>query len=137
MPDKKINKKIKVLVIDDEPEICALIKYFLTQSGNYKVLIAKGGSIGAFLASLSWHKPDLIILDIMMPGIDGFEALRRIKEDKKTMYIPVIMLTARNDPASKVKAEGLYCDDYIVKPVELAVLKSRIEEVLRRHGRKV
>ncbi len=101
------------------------------------MLVAPEGKTGGWLASCRWHRPDLILLDIMMPGINGFELLRKLKEDKKTMYIPVIMCTALGDMTSKIKAEGLYCDDYIVKPVDIEVVKSKIEGVLAKRGIKI
>ena len=76
------------------------------------------------------EKPDIILLDIMMPGIEGFEVLEKLKKNKKTLHIPVIMLTAKSEDESKVKAAGLYCHDYIVKPVEFEVLISKIEKAL-------
>lgn len=128
------EKKIKILMIDDDKEICDLIKQYFQMTGKYKVLVASEGNIGMRLAFLQWHKPHIVILDLNMPGIDGFEVLRRLRTDKETSYIPVVILTGRQDYASQIKAEGLYCDDYIVKPVELKVLQSRIEEVLKKRG---
>ena len=66
----------------------------------------------------------------MMPGIDGLEVLKRLKRNEKTLHIPVIMLTAKNEDKSKIKAAGLFCEDYIVKPVEIRVLRSKINKVL-------
>ena len=128
------EKKFKVLVIDDDPGICQLLKDALPRLGNYKVIDAKGGKMGSWLASCKWHRPDLVILDIMMPQVDGFEVLRRIRETKETAYIPVVILTGRTDAATKIRAEGLYCDDYIVKPLNLLDLKTRLEEVLLKRG---
>ena len=81
--------------------------------------MANRGGIGTFLAKLRWHKPHIVLLDIRMPGIDGFEVLRRIREDKATMYIPIIMVIGVGELSAKIKAEGLYCTDYIVKPFDL------------------
>jgi len=81
--------------------------------------VANRGGIGTFLAKLRWHKPHIVLLDIRMPGIDGFEVLRRIREDKATMYIPIIMVIGVGELSAKIKAEGLYCTDYIVKPFDL------------------
>jgi len=130
-------KKIKILIIDDEPDICFFLKQSLQRTGKYKVLIASGPDIGRWIASCRWHRPDLIILDIIMPHINGFELLKRLRDDRKTMYIPVIMCTALGDMASKIKAEGLYCDDYIVKPVEMETIKAKIEAILAKRGMKV
>jgi len=128
------EKKIKILMVDDDKEICDLIKQYFQMTGKYKVLVASEGNIGMRLAFCHWHKPHIVILDLNMPGIDGFEVLRRLRTDKETSYTPVVILTGRQDYASQIKAEGLYCDDYIVKPIELKVLQSRIEEVLKKRG---
>ena len=78
------------------------------------------------------YKPDLILLDIVMPGKDGFAVLKTIKNDEKTRSIPVIMLTAKVEESYKRKAASLYDEDYITKPVEVAELKSRIEKVIKK-----
>lgn len=131
------SRLIKLLVIDDDPDIRHAIKQNFKRTGNYRVLTANGGIIGKIIASQKWHKPDVILLDIMMPDMDGFEVLRILRKNKETAYIPIIMVTAKADCQFRVKAEGLYCDDYIIKPVELTELKSRIEAVLAKRGIKV
>ncbi|MEW6101971.1 MAG: response regulator [Candidatus Omnitrophota bacterium] len=128
------QRLLKILVIDDDKEICNLIKESLQLTGKYKVLLANKGNIGTWLAACRWHKPDLVLLDIMMPGMDGFQILKRLRDDPKTTYIPVAMLTARVDVQAKIQAEGLYCDDYIPKPIELKALQERIEAILKKRG---
>ena len=118
----------KILLIDDEEDFCYFFKENLEAISNYEVIVATKGKNG-IRAALE-EKPDLILLDIMMPGIDGFEVLKRLKSNEKTLNIPVIMLTAKNEDESKIKAAGLYCDDYIVKPVEKIVLKAKIHKIL-------
>ena len=118
----------KILVIDDEREFCFLIKDMLEVSGKYRVIIATDGRSG--IKATFDHRPDLILLDIMMPGLDGFEVLKRLKENIRTQSIPVIMLTARDDEESKTEAAQLYNEAYLVKPVEMAVLRAKIEKVL-------
>ena len=130
----EISRKIRILIIDDDKDFCNFIKKNLQLLGNYKVIIAKGGNMGMWFSQCHWHKPDLILLDIMMPGMDGYEILRRLKKDNKTVLIPIIMLTAKGDISSKIKAEGFYCDDYLTKPVETTVLMSAIEKVLAKRG---
>ena len=124
MGDKK-----RVLIVDDEKDYCYFMKENLSLTDKYKVMVAKAGSIGMLLSRCRWHKPDIILLDINMPGINGFELLRRLKKGNKTSKIPVIMLTARDDPLAKEKAKGLHCDDYIIKPVETEVLVAKIESL--------
>lgn len=118
----------KILIVDDEKDFAYFVKANLQLLGNYEVIVATKGKKG--IKSALKEKPDLILLDIMMPGMDGFEVLERLKRDEKTMNIPVIMLTAKNDDESKIEAAGLYCEDYVVKPAEIKVLNSKIQKVL-------
>ncbi|MDD5165985.1 MAG: response regulator [Candidatus Omnitrophica bacterium] len=126
-----MSRKKSILIIDDEKDFCYFVKKNLELVSDYKVLIATGGGKGMWYAY--WHRPDLILLDIIMPGVDGFALLRKLKEDKRTMSIPVIMLTARNDVECKTQAANLYSEDYIAKPVEIEALVSSIENVLAKH----
>ena len=123
------KKKIKILVVDDEEDFSFLLKKNLERF-SYQVLVALSGKKGLQLAKR--HKPDLIFLDIMMPGINGMEVLKQLKSNIKTLSIPVIMLTGRDDQESKKLAASLYNEDYLVKPVELEELQARIEKVLGR-----
>jgi two-component system alkaline phosphatase synthesis response regulator PhoP len=120
--------KKKILIIDDEKDFCYFIKENLQLFGDNEVITTTSGKKG--LQAASKEKPDLILLDIMMPGMDGFEVLKRLKRDMKTIHIPVIMLTAKNEEKAKMEAAGLYSVDYLVKPVETNVLKSKIDQVL-------
>jgi DNA-binding response OmpR family regulator len=119
-----------ILIIDDEKDLCFFVKANLELSGDYKVAFETDGEKG--IKSAQRNKPDLILLDIVMPKFDGFEVLKRLKEDPHTITIPVIMLSALGDDDSKIKASGLYNEDYIVKPVEIDVLKSKINSILSR-----
>jgi len=118
----------KILIVDDEEDFCYFVKKNLEAISNYEIITATKGKKGIQIARK--EKPDLILLDIMMPGIDGFEVLKRLKGNEKTQNIPVIMLTAKDEDESKIKAIGSYCEDYIVKPVENIVLKAKIHKVL-------
>jgi DNA-binding response OmpR family regulator len=120
----------KILMIDDERDICFLVKQNMEMSGNYKVIIANNGKDG--ISTASREKPDLILLDIIMPGMSGFEVLEKLKSRPDTTSIPVVMLTAVGTEESKEKAMSLYNEDYLVKPVRTEALKSKIEEVLSR-----
>jgi DNA-binding response OmpR family regulator len=128
------EKLFKILVVDDDQAICKVVKDSLQATGRYKVLIARGGGMGMWLSSCKWHKPDLILLDIRMGDINGLEVLEKIRATKETTYTPVIMLTGFADPDLRLKAEGLYCDAYVIKSEGMAVLRARIEEVLKRRG---
>lgn len=123
----------KILMIDDERDICLLIKQNLELSGSYKVTVATNGKDG--IAAAAREKPDLILLDIIMPGMSGFEVLEKLKSRPETTAIPVVMLTAVGTEEAKEKAASLYNEDYIVKPVRTETLKSKIEEVLSRNKR--
>jgi len=123
-----MRKNKKILIIDDEKDFCYFVKENLELFAGYKVVAVTSGKKAARAA---WQKkPDVILLDIMMPEIDGFEVLETLKKNKKTLHIPIIMLTAKSEDESKVKAACLYCQDYIVKPVEFEILKSKIDKVL-------
>ena len=116
----------EVLVVDDESDIRELLQAYLSSQGH-KVLTAASGEEA--LALFKQNGPDLIILDVKMPGMDGFEVLRKIR---KSSQVPVIMLTART--ASFDTVQGLHsgADDYVHKPFDLAVLDARIKAVIRR-----
>lgn len=121
-----MNKKI--LIIDDEPGICSLVSNFLGKKG-FTVITAKSGKEG--LSAANKFLPDLILLDINMPKMDGFAVLEKIKFSPKTIPIPVVMLSGRGDDESKIKASGLYSEYYITKPFDLEELESKIKEVLK------
>lgn len=122
----KMADKTRILVIDDDPSICKFVRATLTANG-YEVLVALDGSEG--LRVMETELPDLLILDIMMPKIDGFELLRRVRE---WSAVPIIMLSSRTDDADKVKCLDTGADDYLTKPFSLTELLARIRAVLRR-----
>jgi DNA-binding response OmpR family regulator len=120
----------KILIVDDEKEFCLITKQNLELGGDYQVIIATSGKDG--ISAALRDKPDLILLDIIMPGLSGFDVLKKLKVMDETTTIPVIMLTAISAEAAKEKAVSLYNEDYLVKPVSTAILKTKIEEVLSR-----
>jgi len=122
----------KVLIIDDEEDFCFFTKANLEFTGRYEVAVATGGKEGIKAASRG--RPDLILLDIIMPEMDGFEVLELLKKNKKTVAIPVVMLTAKNDEASIIQTISAYAEHYIVKPVEMSVLEQKIEGILTLQG---
>jgi two-component system KDP operon response regulator KdpE len=119
-------RKHLVLVVDDEPAIVRLVKAKLTADG-YAVITADRGEQA--LALLEDERPDLIVLDLMMPGIDGFETLRRIRMESQ---VPVVMLTARAGDADRLKGFHTGADDYVTKPFNPDELAARVAAVLRR-----
>lgn len=120
----------KVLLIDDEKDFCMFLKKNLEIRGGYTVLIANSGKDG--IAAAVHNRPDLILLDIIMPGLSGFDVLKELKEREETTAIPVIMLTAVNKDEAKERALELYNEDYIIKPVLLSDLEAKIKDVLSR-----
>ena len=119
---------ITILVIDDEEDLGFFIKSTLELTGKFNVLQSTNGKSGVKIAQKK--KPDLILLDIMMPKMNGYEVLKELKEDISTMAIPVVMLTARNDDDSIMEAMSSYAQHYIIKPVEMDHLAAQIEYVL-------
>ncbi len=117
----------KILIVDDEAVIRDLSKELLGSHG-YEVLTAADGKEGLELARTL--KPDLIILDVNMPRMSGFQALREIKKDKKTMSIPVFMLTARGGEDDIRQGMELYADKYLPKPFTPQKMLEEIEETL-------
>lgn len=118
----------KILIIDDEINFCALLKINLELIGDYSVIITASGKEGIQFAEQ--NRPDLILLDLIMPKMDGVEVLKTLKGNDKTSSIPIIMLTGMGDEESQNKVIGLYDVDYIVKPVDIEVLKSKIVKLL-------
>lgn len=124
-----MSEKKTILIVEDEEDILALIHYNLTREG-YKVLTATSGEQGVELACE--QHPDLIILDLMLPGIDGLQVCRDLKQREGTRHIAVIMLTAKGEEADIVTGLELGASDYVTKPFSPRVLLARIKAVLRR-----
>lgn len=118
--------KSKLLIVDDDMTLVDALGRYLRKAG-YEVLTAPDGLSG--LQQLYQHRPDLIILDVMMPKLDGWETCRRIREISS---VPIIMLTARGQESDKVTGLRLGADDYVSKPFSLKELEARVEAVLRR-----
>ena len=116
----------KILIVDDEENICELLRLYLEKEGYATAVITNGSdAINAFNA----EKPDLVLLDIMLPGLDGWQICREIR---KTSGVPIIMLTAKSETFDKVLGLELGADDYITKPFEPKEVIARIKAVLRR-----
>jgi CheY-like chemotaxis protein len=122
-----------ILIIDDDRDICTIKKAQLEHGGGFKVTVADKPDKGLKLARS--QKPDLILLDIMMPEKDGFEVLNELKNDIQTAAIPVIMHTGIDDDQSKLRAAELYNEGYVLKASDRATLISAIQQVLSRHVR--
>lgn len=117
---------IKILVVDDEPSITNLVSAYLKPEG-YEVLIASDGNAG--LKAVRAFKPDLVILDVMLPGMDGIELLSRLRRESD---VYVIMLTARTEETDKIVGLSVGADDYVTKPFSPRELVARVKAALRR-----
>lgn len=118
-----------ILIVDDEPAICELLAFNLHKAG-YPTVEADNGHMALELVRTA--KPDLIILDLMLPGIDGIEVCRILKGQQYTAGIPIIMLTAKSDEVDKIIGLELGADDYMTKPFSPRELVARVKAVLRR-----
>ena len=118
-----------VLVIDDEKDLLELVRYNLEKE-HLSVIVASDGRSGLEIAQR--HKPDLILLDLMMPGMNGLEVCQRLRGDTRTSRIPVLMLTAKAEESDKVVGLEMGGDDYVTKPFSVRELVARVRALLRR-----
>jgi DNA-binding response OmpR family regulator len=121
-----VTAKTRILVIEDEKDIVRLIKYNLEKE-SYQVLTASDGESGLTLARK--ERPDLIILDLMLPKIDGMQVCRTLRQESK---VPIIMVTAKKEEIDRIVGLELGADDYLTKPFSVRELSARIKSVLRR-----
>ncbi|MCX5755154.1 MAG: response regulator transcription factor [Gemmatimonadetes bacterium] len=119
----------RILVVDDEPDIVALVVYHLAKSG-YRVSSASTGPDAVAVAKR--ERPALVVLDLMLPGLSGFDVLREIRGDAGTKDIAVLMLTARKEEPDRIKGLSLGADDYLTKPFSPQELVLRVQAILRR-----
>ncbi len=118
---------MKILVVDDDPDVVRLLKYFLEAKGR-QIQTASNGAEA--LELFKREQPDLVILDVILPGMDGWTVLQKIRESSQ---VPVLMLTGKDAPTDKAKGLLSGADDYIAKPFDLAELEARIVAVMRRY----
>ena len=121
----------RVLVVDDEPEIVALVAYHLAKSG-YRVATASSGQDA--IDQTRRERPALIVLDLMLPGMSGFDVLEQLRADDQTKDVAVLMLTARRDEPDRIRGLSLGADDYLTKPFSPPELVLRVGAILRRVG---
>jgi len=119
----------RILVVDDEPDIVALVVYHLAKAG-YRVSSATSGPDALQLATRD--RPALIVLDLMLPGMSGFDVLARLREEERTAKIAVLMLTARKEEPDRIRGLQLGADDYLTKPFSPQELVLRVSAILRR-----
>ena len=121
--------KHTILVVDDEPDIVEIIRYNLEKSG-YNVIVAVDGPIA--LNKARDESPDLIVLDLMLPGLEGTDVCRILKQDERTRAIPILMQTAKSEEIDRIIGLELGADDYVVKPFSPREITLRIRNILRR-----
>jgi two-component system alkaline phosphatase synthesis response regulator PhoP len=119
----------RILIVDDEEDVLELVRYNLERNG-YQVTTAGSGEQA--LANTAKKPPDLVVLDLMLPGIDGLEVCKKLKSEVKTEGIPIIMLTAKGEESDIVLGLNLGADDYVTKPFDPKEIVSRVRAVLRR-----
>jgi two-component system phosphate regulon response regulator PhoB len=121
----------RILVVDDEPDIVALVSYHLAKSG-YRVVTASSGTEA--LESARRERPALVVLDLMLPGISGYDVLERLRAEEATREVGVLMLTARREEPDRIRGLSLGADDYLTKPFSPQELVLRVAAILRRLG---
>jgi two-component system alkaline phosphatase synthesis response regulator PhoP len=119
----------KILIVEDEYDVIKLLKYNLEKEG-FKVNYTSDGSL--VLAEIRRDEPDLVILDLMLPGLDGLEICRQIRRNEKYTSLPLLMLTARGEEADRVVGLEMGADDYVTKPFSMRELVARVRALLRR-----
>jgi two-component system, OmpR family, phosphate regulon response regulator PhoB len=119
----------RILVVDDEPDIVALVAYHLAKT-NYRVTTATNGTDALTIARQ--ERPSLLVLDLMLPGMSGFDVLEHIRADESTRHIAVLMLTARKEEQDRIRGLSLGADDYLTKPFSPQELVLRVGAILRR-----
>ncbi|MDL1922978.1 response regulator [Chloroflexi bacterium CFX3] len=124
-----MSDKARIMIVEDDPDLSELLQNFFTVQG-YEVLSAAWGEEGVRLTRE--HSPDLVVLDIRLPDIDGYEVCRRIRTNRRTQDIPVIFLTEKRDRVDKLAGLELGVVDYITKPFDIQELRLRVRNVLRR-----
>ncbi len=126
-------QKEKIYIVDDEEDILDLVEYIL---GKEKYRVKRFLTGEDVIAAMRTEKPDLLLLDLMLPGIDGLDVCKSLKKDEELKEVPIIMLTAKGEDADIVSGLELGADDYITKPFNSSVLLARIKAMLRRKSEK-
>jgi adenylate cyclase len=127
--EEKPTRKGKVLVVDDDPQNAELLEAYLTRMADYEVAIARDGQEA--LERVGAEPPDLILLDIMMPRMDGYEVCTRLKKDPSTQFIPIVMVTALRGTEERIQALEVGADDFLSKPFNVYELLARVKSLIR------
>ena len=120
-----------ILVVEDEVEIAELIEFHAKRDG-FRTRVVHSGKTA--LESLAREIPDVVVLDLMLPDVDGLEVLRRVRRDEATAHVPVLIVSAKGDESDVVAGIELGADDYVTKPFSPRILMARLKNVLRRYG---
>ena len=120
---------MRILIVEDDHDIAALIAHYLEKAGYGSEIVSDGGHA---LAAAKSTPPDLVILDLMLPGIDGLEVCQALRSDPRTAALPIIMLTARGEESERILGLDSGADDYVVKPFRPNELMARVRALLRR-----
>lgn len=131
VPKSGVMARERILVVDDEEDLLELINYNLTKEGYRVTCVASGERA---LKEAQDALPDVIVLDLLLPRVDGLELCRLLKADPKTRHIPILMLTAKSEEVDVIRGLEVGADDYVTKPFSPRVLVARIRAVLRRRG---
>jgi DNA-binding response OmpR family regulator len=124
----------RILVVEDSPDIADLLKHYLERAGHMVDGLSSGSEV---VPQLHSRRPDLVILDLMLPGMDGLLVCQAMRQDPSTAAIPVIMLTARGEESDRIRGLELGADDYVVKPFSPKEVVARVAALLRRVDRPV
>ena len=122
----------QILVVEDDPDIADLIRHYLEKSGHAVQVLGSGAAV---LPKVRAERPDLIVLDLMLPGLDGLMVCQALRSDPLTAAIPIIMVTARGEEADRIAGLELGADDYVTKPFSAKELAARVSALLRRAQR--
>lgn len=120
---------LRILLIEDDPDIQRMVQLSLKFQGGHEVMVASGGQEG--IAKAEQERPDLILLDVMMPEMDGYETCRRLKANPATASIPIVFLSARAQQSEIQKGRELGAIGYLVKPFDPMTLSDQLQEMLR------
>ena len=129
LSNKDLKNESRILIVEDEHDLAEMVRFHLERAG-YQVTVAGDGR--AALSKIAQSRPDLVLLDLMLPELSGTEVASRVRSNPETASLPIIMLTAKSEEMDQLVGLGVGADDYITKPFSMKVVLARVEAVLRR-----